>query len=60
MQLDILSRNGVLRNITLKEKNNKGLMVVLVPREVDKDKVVPVEEKSFSEILHNIDKDKTE
>lgn len=60
LQLDILSRNGVLRNITLKEKNNKGLMVVLVPREVDKDKVVPVEEKSFSEILHNIDKDKTE
>lgn len=50
------SISGNLKEITLKGNGTDRLGVLLVPRVVDSDKVVPLDENNFSDVLNKISK----
>lgn len=56
LMIKAISISGVMKEFTLKGNRKKGLGILLVPRIVEKAKVVPLEEKDFSDVLHNISK----
>lgn len=45
--------NGEIKEVSLKG-NKKGLGILLVPRIVKSDRIVPLDENKFSDVLHNI------
>lgn len=45
--------NGEIKEVSLKG-NKKGLGILLVPRIVKSDSIVPLDENKFSDVLHNI------
>jgi len=48
-----ISINGEMKEVSLKG-NKKGLGILLVPRIVKSDRIVPLDENKFSDVLHNI------
>ena len=51
LKLDILLRNGIEKSIELKNKDERGLRALLVPKSVNKENVVPLNQDKFSEVL---------
>lgn len=47
---------GKMKEVSLKGNRKKGLGILLVPRIVESDKVVPLDENKFTDVLHNISK----
>lgn len=45
---------GEIKEVSLKGNRKKGLGILLVPRIVESDRVVPLDENKFSDVLHNI------
>lgn len=52
LKLDIILKNGEEKSIELKDK--KGLRALLVPRIVNKERVVPLKQDDFSEVLEEV------
>lgn len=51
-----ISTFGERKEVTLKGNRKKGLGILLVPRIVESDRVVPLDENKFTDVLHNISK----
>jgi len=54
INMKIKDRKGSIKEVSLKQDNNKRLGVVLVPRVVDIEKVVSFENENFSEVLKDV------
>lgn len=51
-----ISISGKIKEVTIKGGKSKGIGVLLVPRVVESDKVVPIDQNRFSDVLHKINK----
>ena len=56
IKLQILTIDGEIKEIILKDTKKNGLRALLVPRSVNTNKAVPFKEESFSEVLHKMNK----
>jgi hypothetical protein len=46
--------DGEIKEVSFKGSNKSGIGILLVPRIVESDRVVPLDENKFSDVLHNI------
>lgn len=61
INIDVLHISREVSNINLAKKDINNFGMLLVPREVDNEKVIPVDKGKFSDILNNMqNKNKTE
>ena len=54
VELKVKDSNGVIRDINLKHDKNERLGMLLVPKSVNKEDILPVDENNFQGVLDNL------